>query len=187
MNYCLKSWLYTLAAILLTGVSSYYQVGLHDPAGPEMGHYALHRVMLVLSFVLFGVAVYAYISHPKRTPQYRWDRLFLLLVGLGLLIITLVIWIWYGGSPIPFDSIGYTAVNLQIVSMTLLPIPFLIRGGVLAFSYKIEDPIKARSAKIALLLGVILFVVCVAVGWMFRMMTYQPVWTTYVTNRPTMA
>lgn len=168
-----KSWLYTVGSALLMGLSAYYQWRLHDPAGPGDGYFALHRVMLVLSFVLIGVAVYAYMAYARRSRRHGRDRLLLLLSGLGLLAMTLVIWIGFGGVQEPFDAAGYTAVNLQIVTMTLLPVPFWIRGLVLACSHGVEDRRQRRVGKVISLIAALLMVVLIATGGMMRLMYYE--------------
>lgn len=170
-NYA-KSWLYTVGSALLMGLSAWYQIRLHDPAGPEEGYFAVHRVLLVLSFVLLGSAVYSFISCTRRSRKHRADSLTLFLTGLGLLVLTLVVWIGFGGVQAPFDAAGYTAVNLQIVTLTLLPLPFWVRGLVLACSQAVEDRRQRRLGKIASFVAGLLMVVLVAAGGMLRLMYY---------------
>ena len=149
-----KSLLYTGAAAVLTALSVYYQQMLHAPQGPEEGYFAVHRVT-------------------RKQKRHRIDSLILLMTGVLLMAATLALWIGFGGVQEPFDSAGYTAVNIQIACLTVLPLPFWVRGLVLACTTHEDSRAKRLGAKLFSLAVAIVLVVLVAAGGVMRMMYYE--------------
>lgn len=171
-NY-LKSWLYTVGSVVMMGLSAYYHSLLQEDAGPESGYFAVHRMMFLLAVVLMGVGVYTYLSYTRKSRKHRADSLTLTLTGLGVLIVTLIIWIGYGGVQPPFDAEGYTAVNIQIVSLALIPLPFWVRGLVLGCSDEIEERGKRRTLKIASLVVALIMLTLIITGGMMGLLEYN--------------
>lgn len=168
-----KSLLYTGAAAVLTALSVYYQQMLHAPQGPEEGYFAVHRVMFFVAVILMGVAVYSFMSYTRKQKRHRIDSLILLMTGVLLMAATLALWIGFGGVQEPFDSAGYTAVNIQIACLTVLPLPFWVRGLVLACTTHEDSRAKRLGAKLFSLAVAIVLVVLVAAGGVMRMMYYE--------------
>ena len=168
-----KSLLYTIGAVIFGVLSVYYQGQLHAADGPESGYFAVHRIMFLLSVVLMGVGVYSFLSYTRRKKHHRSDSLMLLVTGMGLMAVTLALWIGFGGVQEPFDTTGYTAVNIQIVALTVLPIPFWIRGLVLACTTHEDNAKKRWAAKLASLAAAVMMVVVIACGGMMRMMYFD--------------
>lgn len=168
-----KSLLYTGAAAILTALSVYYQQMLHAPQGPEEGYFAVHRVMFFVAVILMGVAVYSFMSYTRKQKRHRVDSLILLLTGVLLMAATLALWIGFGGVQEPFDSVGYTAVNIQIACLTALPLPFWVRGLVLACTTHEDSRAKRLGAKLFSLAVAIVLVVLAAFGGIMRMMYYE--------------
>lgn len=168
-----KSLLYTGAAAVLTVLSVYYQRMLHQEGGPADGYFAIHRVLFFVAIALMGVAVYSFLSYTRKQKRHRVDSLMLLATGVLLMAVTIALWIGFGGVQEPFDATGYMAVNIQIATLTALPLPFWIRGLVLACTTHEENKGKRLGAKLASLAVAVLIVVLVAVGGMMRMMYYD--------------
>ncbi len=168
-----KSLLYTGAAAVLTALSVYYQQMLHAPQGPEEGYFAVHRVMFFVAVILMGVAVYSFMSYTRKQKRHRIDSLILLITGVLLMVATLALWIGFGGVQEPFDSAGYTAVNIQIACLTVLPLPFWVRGLVLACTTHEDSRAKRLGAKLFSLAVAIVLVVLIAAGGIMRMMYYE--------------
>lgn len=168
-----KSLLYTGAAAVLTVLSVYYQRMLHQKGGPAEGYFAIHRVLFFVSVVLMGIAVYSFLSYTRKQKRHRADSLMLLVTGVSLMAVTIALWIGFGGVQEPFDATGYMAVNIQITTLTVLPVPFWIRGLVLACTTHEDNKGKRLAAKLASLAVALLMAVLVAVGGMMRMMYYD--------------
>ena len=168
-----KSLMYTVGAAALAVVSAVYQGKLHADAGPESAYFAVHRLLFLLAVVMMGVGVYSFLSCTRKQRRHRIDSGMLLATGVGIMAVTLALWIGFGGVQEPFDATGYTAVNIQIVTLTLLPVPFWIRGLVLACTTHEDVPAKRWIAKIASLAVAVLMVVMIAAGGMMRMMYFD--------------
>ncbi len=168
-----KSLLYTGLAAVLTALSVYYQQMLHQESGPAAGYFAIHRVLFFVAVALMGVAVYSFLSYTRKQKRHRADSLMLLISGVLLMVVTIALWIGFGGVQEPFDATGYMAVNIQIAVLTVLPVPFWIRGMVLACTTHEESKGKRWAAKLASLAVAVLLVVLVAAGGMMRMMYYD--------------
>lgn len=168
-----KSLLYTAGAAILAGVSAVYQGKLHAAAGPETAYFAIHRLLFFLAVVMMGVGLYSFLSYTRKQKHHRSDSWMLLFTGVGVMAVTLALWIGFGGVQEPFDANGYTAVNIQIVTLTLLPVPFWIRGLVLACTTHEESAGKRRGAKLASLAVALLMAALVGFGGMMRMMYFD--------------
>lgn len=168
-----KSLLYTGLSAVLTVLAVVYQGKLHAEAGPEDGYFVVHRVMFLLAVVLMGVGVYSFLSYTRKRKHHRGDSLMLLLTGMGLMAVTLALWIGFGGVQEPFDATGYLAVNIQITVLTALPVPFWIRGLVLACTTHEENGKKRLVAKLCSLATAVLLLVLIATGGLMRMMYFD--------------
>lgn len=76
-----------------------------------------------------SVRGYTRISARSAASGHALDSLFLLLVGLVFLIARIVVFLLFGGLEGDFAEEGYTAVNINIVLLTALPVPFLSGVG----------------------------------------------------------
>ena len=169
-----KSIAYLAAAALLIAVSVFFQVGMHSEGGPEASYFRSNTFLFVVAIGCIGTGVYSYIGYVRRHREHALDSLFLLLVGLAVLIASILVFLNFGGLAGTFDKAGYTAVNINIVALTLLPIPFLIRGLVLAFSTREVSRARRLSVQLAALLVTAGFLLSLAMGGMMRTMRYDP-------------
>ncbi|MBR3289511.1 MAG: hypothetical protein IKI63_01895, partial [Clostridia bacterium] len=84
-------------------------------------------------------------------------------VGAALLVLWFVFFWVYGGLSAVTDVAGVRVRNTGIVAMSALPLPFALRGAVLAFFSQDEN--RARRVTLCviagvLILGYILLIVC---------------------------
>lgn len=169
-----KSIAYLAAAALLLLLSVIFQVGMHNEGGPETSYFRSNTFLFVVAIACIGTGVYSYIGYVRRHREHALDSLFLLLIGLVLLVSCILVFLNFGGLIGSFDQEGYTAVNINIIVLTVLPLPFLIRGLVLAFSTREDSRARRLGVQIAALLIIAGFVLSLAVGGTMRTMQYDP-------------
>ncbi len=168
-----KSIAYLTGAALLLLLSVVFQIGMHSEAGPETSYFQSNTFLFVVAVACIGTGVYSYIGYVRRHREHALDSLFLLLVGLVFLIASILVFLNFGGLAGSFAEEGYTAVNINIVLLTVLPVPFLIRGMVLAFSTREDSRARRMGVQIAALLITAGLVLSLALGGMMRMMRYD--------------
>ncbi len=168
-----KSIAYLAATVLLLLLSMLFQAGMHSGTGPETSYFQSNTFLFIVSIACVGTGIYSYIGYVRRHREHALDSLFLLLVGLVFLIARIVVFLLFGGLEGDFAEEGYTAVNINIVLLTALPVPFLIRGLVLAFSTREDSRTRRLGVQVAALLIAAGLVLSLAFGGMMRMMRYD--------------
>lgn len=167
-----KAVAYLAATALLTVISVLLQLGMHREGGLESSYFQSNMVLFLAGAACTGTAVYSYRAYSRRHREHVWDSLFLLIVGLIYLIASVVMFFLFGGLGNEFSEGGYTAANINIVLLTVLPLPFLLRGIVLAVSTREASAARRFGAGLAALLVTLGFLLCVAMGGMMRMVRY---------------
>ena len=167
-----KMWAYLAVTVILTAISTGLQLGMHKEGGLEPSYFQSNMVLFLVGIACTGTAVYSYRSYSRRYREHIWDSLFLLIVGLIYLMASIVMFFLFGGLGNEFTQGGYDAANINIVLLTLLPVPFLIRGILLALSTREARASRRLTAGIAALAVTVGFVACVALGGMLRMVRY---------------
>ncbi len=169
-----KSIAYLAAAALLILLSVIFQVGMHSEGGPEASYFRSNTFLFVVAIGCIGTGVYSYIGYVRRHREHALDSLFLLLVGLAVLIASILVFLNFGGLAGTFDKAGIRPSISTSSRLTLLPIPFLIRGLVLAFSTREDSRARRLSVQLAALLVTAGFLLSLAMGGMMRTMRYDP-------------
>lgn len=166
-----KAIAYEVLTALLLVISALFQTAMHTDGQMEKAYFQSNLFLFIAAATFLGVGVYSLVSYTRRHRQHILDSVFFLLVGLLLMAAVLVVILLYGGLEGTFDASGYTAVNLNLVILTLVPAPFLIRSIVLAFSTR-ERLAKRLGVQLGLLVLAVAAVVLLATGKMMRLVEY---------------
>lgn len=135
-----KSVAYLAAGGILLAVSLWFQFSLHGEDGLEAHYFQSDAYLFILAAAFMGVGAYSYMSYTRRMKEHRGDSLFLFVTGLVLMVLAVVAIVMYGGLEGSFDESGYTAANVNIVILTLTPLPCLVRGALLSLGAGREHP-----------------------------------------------
>lgn len=167
-----KSLVYMIFTLIFLALSTYFQVAMHKN-GLENVYFKSVFYIFITAIACIGTAVYSYRSFTKRHREHAGDSLFLLIIGLALVAAAVFVIVNFGGLGDIFDASGYTAANLNIVLMTVMPVPFFIRGLCLALS-KREENRGLRGAALAFCaVAAAAYILSIAVGGMMRMVHYS--------------
>lgn len=118
---------YALLAAISAALSAVFVCGIHSPDGPEDGYFGGGRYLLIAALVLLGGGIVFYREYAKQHPAFRGDALLVTVTGAVLLLCFSVLWVSYGALQPPFAVNAYMAVNLRVVLLSLLPLPFTVR------------------------------------------------------------
>lgn len=167
-----KSIVYMVFALIFVVLSTYFQVAMHRN-GLEEIYFKTNAYIFITAIACIGTAVYSYRSYTKRHREHVRDSLFLFIVGLVLMTAAVLCIVNFGGIGDTFNAGGYTAANVNIVLMTVMPAPFFIRGLFLALS-KREENRRLHGASLAFCAIVTAaYLLSVALGGMMRMVYYS--------------
>ncbi len=168
-----KSILYQLAALGLLAVTVYLIMSMRTTGELERSYFRSSTYLLISSTVFLGTGIYSYRSYSKNHREYASDSFLLLLTGLISMIASVTAFIQFGGLETPFSESGYTAANVNILIMSVLPLPFFVRGTILAFGHN-EDKLLLKRISLAIsLLVLIIYILAVPYGGAFRMLRYD--------------
>lgn len=170
----LKTILYLVLTAILLGVSTSLQLAFHRQEGLANAYFQSNLYLFIMAAVCLGTAVYSYRAYTRRHREHAVDSLFLLLIGIVLMIAAILTMVNFGGLDEEFTEAGCTAANVNIVLMSALPLPFLIRSIILAFSCGQYEPSRRTPALIACGVVTVAYVLCLALGGMMRMVRYEP-------------
>lgn len=167
-----KSIVYLVFTTGLFLLSVFFTTGIHNSEHLEQNYFRSTSYLFILAAVLIGGAIYSYQAYTRKYREHAWDSLLLLLTGLALMGTVLFIILYYGGLEGTFTESGYTASNVNIVVLAMLPLPFFVRTAVLVLS--LQEPRRGRRlivqiACAALLVGMIL---AFALGGLLDMVRY---------------
>jgi len=139
----------------------------------EAGYFRSNTYLFITSIVLLGIGVYSTGAYYKTKQEHRADMIFFLLAGILLTVTSVVIFILYGGLEAPFDSSGFVAANVNITVVSILPVPFILRGLVLSLK-RAEGKNWLKVLSLALsLIAVAAFVFAIVFGDVFRLVYFK--------------
>ena len=95
------------------------------------------------------------------------------IIGLVLMILTVFVVVSYGGMEGTFDKTGHTAVNLNIVLLSAMPLPFLIRAVILAVGAGRENPAGRTGLLIACGMVAAAMVILLFTGGVMKLSDYD--------------
>lgn len=167
-----KAVTYLAATAILIVVSVVLQLGMHKEDGLEPSYFQSNLAIFLVGIACTGTAVYSYRAYSRRHREHVWDSLFLLVVGLVYLLASVVMFFLFGGLENGFTEGVYNAANINIVLLTVLPLPFLVRGIILSLSTRETSRARRLGVGLAALAVTVGFVLCLALGGMMRMVRY---------------
>lgn len=168
-----KSIAYMFLTLIALVLSTYFQIAMHKANGLEDTYFLSNFYIFIAGAVCLGTAVYSFRSFTKRHKEYKSDSLFFLFTGILLMTAAVFTIISYGGIGDTFDANGYTAANVNIVIMTVLPAPFFIRGLFLALSHREDNPGLRRAALALSAVVAAAYIFSVTLGGMMRFVYYE--------------
>ena len=93
--------------------------------------------------------------------------------GFMLVIFTVVNAMEFGGLEAPFDQRGYTAANLNITALSLMPLLFFARGFALSLTRTDKNRKLKMAALILCAVAAALFIIAAAFGGLFRFVYFD--------------
>jgi len=157
-----KSAVYLSAAFILNIFGALLTAPLHKELTYESAYYKAVLFLFVCGCVFLAAALYSRRYLSKKDREHRRDTLFFFVFGLILLVGDMVLFFIYGG--IAMDP-NYISANIAILSLALLPMPFLLRGIILAFS---NDHKRRTITQIAACALAVLWVALIAAGLLLK-------------------
>ncbi|MDD2417830.1 MAG: hypothetical protein PHR24_02640 [Oscillospiraceae bacterium] len=168
-----KVLIYMISVIIITLLSFYFVRSMNSAQTMEAAYFRSNSYMFVAASVLLGSGIYSYISYTRHNREHASDSLVLVLIGLALMITTVAAIIVFGGLETPFTQQGYNAVNINIISLSVLPIPFFIKGLVLSFGSGFEKNSTRKLAWISCGVAAVLIIIAFSLGGLFRLVEYR--------------
>lgn len=167
-----KSIVYLVFTTGLLLLSVFFTAGIHNTEQLEQNYFRSTSYLFILAAVLIGAAIYSYQAYTRKYREHVWDSLLLLVTGLVLMGAVLFIILYYGGLEGTFTESGYTAANVNIVVLAMLPLPFFVRTVVLAFS--LQEPRRGRRLGVQIACAVLLagMILTFALGGLLGMVRY---------------
>ena len=169
-----KGIAYLVGAVILTSISVAMQAAMHTEGSVEENYFRSDGVLFLLAATVLGIGVYSWLAYTRRHKEHQRDSLFLILTGLALMLLTIFVVVNYGGMEGTFDQSGHTAVNLNIVLLSALPLPFLIRAVVLAVGAGEENASGRKGLLIACGMVTAALLLLMFTGGLMKMTSYDP-------------
>jgi hypothetical protein len=169
-----KAVFYQITAIILLIAAEILVSSMRTQGGLESAYFRSNTYLFIFSTFLLGTGVYSCHTYFKSKQNYKMDMLFILVIGLVLTIISVAIFISYGGLESPFDKTGFTAANINIMVISILPLLFIIRGLLISFSRATLSENTLRRVAIVFSLAVLVaYILTIAFGDLFKMLDYE--------------
>ena len=166
----MKLWVKTLIYEIVTALALAWAVwrcaliGSADMLVAQGGLRSGEMTLLVLGCILLGMALYGGRAYARRDKTLKADVWFGAGVGVLLLIGWFLFFWTYGGLTSVVTAAGVRARNGMIVAMSLLPLPFEARAGVLAFFGKEDDRAKRLIVRVIAAALLLVYVVLIVFG-----------------------
>lgn len=166
----LKALVYAAATVVFTVVMVVYYNGLHKIDQIDVSYFQTQRFVMIAGAVLLGIGI-------SVRRLYRADAVFLSLVGGGLLLAFVSMFLAFGGLSGPFDEIGYAAANAQMVVLDAAILACFVRCAVLSIG--IGDATRAKRWTVrGVCAALAIAIVCLLVtGYGVRFAQYDDVLT----------
>lgn len=168
-----KGIAYLVGTVLLTSISVALQTAMHTEGGLEENYFRSDLALFLIAATVMGIGVYSWISYTRRHKEHLPDSLFLTIIGLVLMMLTVFVVVSYGGMEGTFDKTGHTAVNLNIVLLSAMPLPFLIRAVILAVGAGRDNPAGRTGLLIACGMVAAAMVILAFTGGVMKLSDYD--------------
>ncbi len=130
---CVKAVGYALLAVCLTALAVWTVAPLHNSVDYVTAYWRSDILLFLTACSVLGIGVYSFVGYTRRHPIHRVDSWFFMTVGAILLVFTVVVICRFGGiTEEYFNAAANAALNLNVGAASVLPLPFLVRGWILA-------------------------------------------------------
>jgi len=150
---CTKAVTYAVLAVCFTVFAVWTVSPLHNAADFVTAYWRSDILLFLTACSVLGVGVYSFWAYTRRRKTHRADSWFFILTGAALLAFSVAVILRFGGiTEENFDMAAGAALNLNIGAVSAIPLPFLVRGWILActarFSHK-QRTVAVIAAAIA--------------------------------------
>ena len=161
-----KALAYAALAVICFVLVMVYQNGVNKTDRIDVSYFQAQRWLLIVGAVCLGVGV----SIRRIAAPDAW---FLSLLGGGMVVSFLVLFLLFGGISGGFDAAGYGAANAQMLILDGVAIAFLVRGA--ALSAGLRDADRSCRITVRVLCAVLAFaMVCLMIlGYGTRFAVYD--------------
>ncbi len=165
---------YAAATAALLAASVFFCLPMYSETAVVTGYFRSVNYLFVLAFVLIGTAIYAHRAYIRRHREHRADFWLLLVSGVLTLVIALLDFWQFGGLQTTSEgTVWSTAINLNLVWLSVLPLPFLARTLWLALPAALERKGLCRAARIAGLLVAVAYIALAVGRFTLRTVSYD--------------
>lgn len=130
---CVKAVAYAALAACMTLLAVWTVSPLHNAADSVTAYWRSDILLFVTACSVLGIGVYSFVGYTRRHKSHRADSWFFMAVGAVLLVFAVTVICRFGGITAEnFNDASIAALNLNIGTASVLPVPFLVRGWILA-------------------------------------------------------
>ena len=167
-----KAIAYECLTALLLVKSVLFQAAMHTEGQMEEAYVRSNVLLFLTAAVLLGVGVYSLMSYTRRHRQHVWDSVFFLVIGFAFMIAAVMTIVNFGGLEGTFTESGYTAMNVNVVLLTALPVPFWVRSVILACSTREKSVGKRIGVQAGFVVLAVAMAVLIGTGHMMKIEKY---------------
>ena len=155
---------YAVFAVCITLIAVWTVSPLHNTVDYVKAYWRSDVLLFAMACTVLGVGVYSFFGYTRRHKAHRVDSWFFMAVGALLLILSVAVILRFGGiTEENFDTTANAALNLNIGVASVVPLPFLVRGWVLACTTRFTRQQRLVSVG-AMMVATILYVAMVVGG-----------------------
>lgn len=159
-----KTVVYAVVSLAVTGISVWMAAPMYTSDEMVTAYLRSELLLFVVACGILGVGVYSFLAYTRRHREHQRDSWFWVALGGVLLVVAVVVICRFGGmSENHFDERSLVAVNLNLMLIGVLPLPFLVRTIIAALGVR-ESAVKRIVAWMLTAAAVVLFVIVVATG-----------------------
>lgn len=130
---CVKAVAYAVLAACITALAVWTVAPLHNTVDLVTAYWRSDVLLFLTACSVLGVGVYSFFGYTRRHKAHRADSWFFITVGAALLVFAVIVICRFGGiTEENFDAAAAAALNLNIGAASVVPLPFLVRGWILA-------------------------------------------------------
>lgn len=166
---CGKAVTYAVLTVFLTAFAMWIVSPLHNAADHVTAYWRSDILLFLTACSVLGVGVYSFVGYTRHRSAHRADSWFFIVTGAVLLVFSVAVILRFGGiTEENFDTAAGAALNLNIGAASALPLPFLVRGWVLACTARFTRRERIVSVTAAAVATVVYLSVVISGQLMFR-------------------
>lgn len=173
MKSFVKALTYELFSALLIGLSVWWQQAIRMDGNIEHGYRLAFFGCFLLACCVMAVAFTIRSLHLKELKPFKSEITFGIFFGIVLIVLMVINFFVYGGLSGSFEESGYTASNIMLLFLSVLPLVGLVYSLIYVLYSKDEN---ASRKKLILFLCVALWVIYILLavfGITFRTISYE--------------